>query len=81
MKNKIKKVTIEMIIYGVVVVFSSALFHMNQSVKPTTYHAKGKVQFALISVPVPVDPNMEGHEFDYMVRCGMKKGVIECQAE
>lgn len=78
MNAKLKRTVIELIIYGVVVVASSALFHIGQTTKPTTYHANGNVQFALISVPVPVNRNMEGHSVEYVITCDMKKSILEC---
>lgn len=77
-KSTIKRTIIELIIYGVVVIFSSALFHCGQTVKPTTYHAKGNIQFALLQVPVPIDKNMEGQTIEYVIKCEMRKLQLEC---
>mgnify|MGYP006286002091 CR=1 FL=1 len=77
--KKIKKVIMEMTLYGVVVTMSaSALYTVAPSYKPSRISANGNVELAMIKVPVPVDKAMEGQKVEYRIICGMRKGILEC---
>lgn len=75
----IKKVTTELIVFGFVVILSSsALAKCISKYTPTTLSIDGDLRLAMIKVPVPIEKDMEGKQVDFVVRCGMKKGVLEC---
>lgn len=77
--KKIKKIVVEMIVFGVVVITSSALLcNLTPTYKATGIQASGNTSLAMLKVPVPIEPTMEGQKVDYKVRCTVKRGVLEC---
>jgi len=42
-------------------------------------HATGTVSIAMITVPVPIQDEMEGHDVVYRVVCHLEDGVLNCQ--
>ena len=74
-----KKALLEMCFFGVVIITSSAMLSsMTPTYKTKRFTAGGSADLALVSVPVPVDPMMEGKKVEYTVRCTMKNGALEC---
>lgn len=79
MKNKIRRTILEMTLFGVVVSLSGGALARLNTYTPTTVTAGGHTTLAMVQVPVPVEPAMEGHAVSYTVVCVMKKGVLSCQ--
>jgi hypothetical protein len=79
---KLKKLVTEIVIYSVVVIFSSVGLIQTTKYKPKTssqYFVNGNLKYAMLSVPVPIDLRMEGQSIDYKVTCSMHKGLLECK--
>lgn len=79
MKNKIKKIVLEATFFGVIVISTAALLAKITPVyKSAGIHPFGSVSLAMIKVPVPIHPEMEGRKVQYLVNCTLKNGVLEC---
>lgn len=42
-------------------------------------HAEGTAYLAMITVPVPIQEGMEGHDVVYRVVCHLEDGFLSCQ--
>jgi hypothetical protein len=68
-----------MVFFGVVVMMSSSLLtRLTPTYTAKRFSAGGNTELALISVPVPVAPELEGKKVVYKVECKMKNGALEC---
>ena len=80
--NKIKTMVTEFLIYTIVIVVSSVgliqTTKYKQNKTTSQYYLNGKLNYLMVSVPVPIDVKMEGQSIDYKITCSMKKNNIEC---
>lgn len=75
----LKKTILEITFFGVVIMMSaSMLSKLTPTYTAKRFTAGGSTDLALVSVPVPVSPELEGKRVQYKVECRMKNGALEC---